>query len=74
MDDDLLNRLRRDAQGLPQGKFHFPALYGAGWEDLWIGDKVKIGRAFLKAVRAGQIPDVEDSGHKVGGGRVYRKI
>ena len=38
---------------------------------LYIGDKVKLGHAFLNAVRAREIPGVIDTGTKKGGGRLY---
>lgn len=53
------------------GPFHFPEIYGPKWDDLWIGDKVKLGRAFLNAVRNGVFPGVQDTGRKAGGGRLY---
>ena len=37
----------------------------------YIGDKVKTGRAFMEAVRAGKLPGVKDTGRKQGRGRVY---
>lgn len=74
MDETLLNRLHERAAGFSPGEFHFPDLYGEGWDRLWIGDKVRIGRDFLNAVRAGKLPGVEDTGRKAGGGRIYRKL
>jgi len=59
--------------GMEPGEFHFPQLYGEDWNRLYIGDKVKIGREFLNAVRAGAFPGVEDTGRKKGGGRLYVK-
>lgn len=53
------------------GPFHFAALYGPAWAQLYIGDKVKYGHAFLNAVRAGKLPGVIDTGTKKGGGRLY---
>lgn len=73
MNSDDMERLRTRLLGQEPGEFHFPALYGERWDDLWIGDKVKFGREFLNAVRAGKFPDVEDTGRKKGGGRVYLK-
>lgn len=49
------------------GPFHFAALYGPAWAQLYIGDKVKYGHAFLNAVRAGKLPGVIDTGTKTGG-------
>jgi len=72
LDSDEIDRLRRRLAGRAPGEFHFPELYGPGWDDLWIGDKVATGRAFLEAVRAGKVPGVEDTGVKKGGGRLYR--
>ncbi|APX22744.1 MAG: DUF1413 domain-containing protein [Rhodobacteraceae bacterium] len=74
MDDTELTRLHDAAAGLPAGEFHLPELYGPDWDRLWIGDKVKTGRAFLQAVRAGRLPGIEDTGRKAGGGRIYRKL
>ncbi|MDQ0314150.1 DUF1413 domain-containing protein [Amorphus orientalis] len=65
-------RLKAALSDRPPGEFHFPEIYGSGWEELWIGDKVKTGRAFLNAVRSGVFPGVEDTGRKAGGGRLYR--
>ena len=72
MDRNEIARLRTRLADRPAGAFHFPEIYGPGWDDLWIGDKVKTGRAFLEAVRAGKFPGVEDTGTKKGGGRLYR--
>jgi hypothetical protein len=72
MDPDEIARLRARLADRPSGTFHFPDLYGPGWDALWIGDKVKTGRRFLEAARAGKFPGVEDTGHKKGGGRLYR--
>ena len=72
MNLDETARLRARLAERPAGMFHFPDLYGPSWDDLWIGDKVKTGRRFLEAVRAGKFPGVEDTGVKKGGGRLYR--
>ena len=72
MDPDEIARLRARLADRPAGPFHFPDLYGLGWDALWICDKVKTGRRFLEAVRAGKFPGVEDTGTKKGGGRLYR--
>lgn len=72
MDRTEIARLRARLAERPVGEFHFPEIYGPGWDDLWIGDKVKTGRQFLEAVRAGKFPGVEDTGLKKGGGRLYR--
>ncbi|MBN9886034.1 DUF1413 domain-containing protein [Salipiger abyssi] len=74
MDESLLNRLKARAVEYPPGEFHFPELYGRDWNALWIGDKVRIGREFLNAVRAGKLPGIEDTARKAGGGRIYRKL
>ena len=68
-EDEIANRLLAQEPG----EFHFPELYGKGWNRLSIGDKVKIGREFLNAVRKGKFSGVEDTGRKKGGGRVYLK-
>ncbi len=74
MDDALQRRLESALSRRPPGEFHFAEVYGAGWYDLYIGDRVKLGNAFLRLVRLGRFPGVEDTGGKKGGGRVYRKI
>jgi len=66
-EEDIRTRLL----GLEPGEFHFPALYGEGWNRLYIGDKVRLGREFFRAVRTGEFPGVEDTGRKKYGGRVY---
>nr|WP_272213441.1 DUF1413 domain-containing protein [Marinicella sp. W31]MDC2879397.1 DUF1413 domain-containing protein [Marinicella sp. W31] len=68
-EDEIANRLLAQEPGA----FHFPEVYGENWNRLPIGDKVKIGREFLNAVRKGCFPGVEDTGRKNGGGRVYLK-
>ncbi|MFD0985602.1 DUF1413 domain-containing protein [Methyloligella solikamskensis] len=65
-------RLHSHIAKRPAGEFHFPEIYGPGWDDLYIGDRVRLGHAFLDAVRAGRLPGVADTGRKKGGGRVYR--
>ncbi|MDQ0324616.1 hypothetical protein J2R99_000465 [Rhodopseudomonas julia] len=65
-------RLERALNARAPGEFHFPEIYGEGWDGLYIGDRVKLGRTFLNAVRAGDFPGVEDTGRKTDGGRVYR--
>lgn len=72
MDKQDLSRVRRHLAKRAPGEFHFPEVYGEGWDDLYIGDKVRKGHEFLNAVRAGDVPGVEDTGQKKGGGRVYR--
>ena len=72
MDEKELSRLHKRIAKRTPGEFHYPEIYGPGWDDLWIGDKVRFGRNFLEAVRAGRLPGVEDTGRKKGGGRVYR--
>ncbi|EPX82482.1 DUF1413 domain-containing protein [Salipiger mucosus] len=74
MDASLLDRLRRHIEDRAPGEFHFPEVYGAGWKALPIGDRVRLGHAFLDAVRRGDLPGVEDTGRKADGGRIYRKI
>ncbi len=69
---DEIDRLRRRIAERAPGEFHFPEIYGPGWGRLWIGEKVRTGRAFLEAVRHGRIPGVEDIGRKKRGGRLYR--
>lgn len=74
MDANEITRLQNRIATRDPGEFHFPEIYGAGWDALYIGDKVRIGREFLNAVRAGKFPTVEDTGQKHGGGRVYRRV
>lgn len=57
----------------PDGPFHFSDLYGAQWDKIWIGDKVKLGNAFQRAVADGEFTNVTDTGTKRGGGRLYIK-
>lgn len=72
MDPQEIARLRKRIAARPPGTFHFPDVYGPDWDHLFIGDKVRIGRTFLEAVRAGHFPGVQDTGRKTGGGRLYR--
>lgn len=72
MEDAEIQRLTARIAERAPGPFHFPEVYGPAWDRLFIGDKVRIGRQFLNAVRAGRFPGVEDTGRKRGGGRVYR--
>ncbi|OSQ39806.1 DUF1413 domain-containing protein [Thalassospira mesophila] len=74
MTDEEIARLRHQLTHLPAGNFHFPEIYGPTWDQLYIGDKVKSGHAFMNAVRAGKFPGIIDTGIKKGGGRVYQKI
>ncbi|WP_246832175.1 DUF1413 domain-containing protein [Thalassospira sp. MCCC 1A03138] len=74
MDANEITRLQSRIAARDPGAFHFPEIYGAGWDTLYIGDKVRIGREFLNAVRAGKFPTVEDTGQKRGGGRVYLRV
>lgn len=74
MDAAEITRLQSHLAARDPGEFHFPEIYGPGWDRLYIGDKVSIGRHFLQAVRAGYFPTVEDTGKKRGGGRVYRRL
>ncbi|MCC9623917.1 single-stranded DNA-binding protein [Thalassospira sp. MA62] len=66
-----IQSLKTTLQDRDPGPFHFPEIYGADWDRLYIGDKVKLGHAFLNAVRAGKLPGVIDTGTKKGGGRLY---
>ncbi|WP_116082467.1 DUF1413 domain-containing protein [Tropicimonas sp. IMCC34011] len=73
MTGDEIETLVRKAKQQPEGEFHFPDLYGNGWDALPIGRKVAKGNAFLRLVRRGDVPGIEDTGTKAGGGRIYRK-
>lgn len=66
-----LTTLTSTLQTRAPGPFHFLEIYGPDWDQLYIGDKVKLGHAFLNAVRAGKFPGVVDTGTKKGGGRLY---
>ena len=66
-----LDKLKGALAARAPGPFHFHELYGPDWDRLYIGDKVKFGNNFLKAVRAGKLPGVIDTGTKKGGGRLY---
>jgi hypothetical protein len=55
------------------GEFHFPEIYGSDWNELYVGDKVKLGREFLNLVHKGRFANVTDTGKKQAGGRVYLK-
>ena len=70
MTEDDLSRLRARLADRAPGPFHFRDIW-PGFDDLWIGDKVKLGHRFLDAVRAGALPGVTDTGTKRGGGRLY---
>ena len=72
MDEQDIERLLHHLRKREAGEFHFPEVYGPDWDRLYIGDKVRLGHAFLNAVREGRFPGVEDTGVKKGGGRVYR--
>lgn len=72
MEKEEIARLKQRLAKREPGDFHFPVLYGPHWDDLFIGKKVRLGREFLKAVREGVFPGVEDTGEKKDGGRVYR--
>ena len=70
MTEDEITRLSAALAGRAPGPFHFRDIC-AGFDEMWIGDKVKAGHAFLNAVRAGRLPGVHDTGRKTGGGRLY---
>lgn len=71
MVEQQLETLKRAIADLDRREFHFSEIYGTGWDALYVGDKVKLGREFLYRVRAGYFMGVEDSGRKNAGGRVY---
>ena len=74
MDEKTLDALRGAIAEREAGTFHLPEIWGETWDDLPIGEKVKTGNAFLRAVRGGLVPEAEDTGRKADGGRVYRKL
>jgi hypothetical protein len=71
MDDELCARIRKAIATRTPGPFHFSEVYGPGWDRLYVGDKVKLGREFMRAVDGGRFPGVVDTGRKAGGGRLY---
>ncbi len=73
MQAERLKALEKAVAALAQGEFHFPEVYGAGWDELYVGDKVKLGREFMTLVRKGYFAGVTDTGEKKAGGRVYSK-
>ncbi len=72
MDQREITRLRKRLSSRKPGPFHFPELYGPDWDRLAIGDKVRKGRDFLRAVQDEAFPGVRDTGKKKDGGRLYR--
>lgn len=71
MESDVLTRIREALARRAPGPFHFSDVYGPGWDRLYVGDKVKLGNAFQRAVGKGHFPGVVDTGRKTGGGRLY---
>ncbi|PZR87562.1 MAG: DUF1413 domain-containing protein [Stutzerimonas stutzeri] len=73
MQAERLKALEKAIAALPPGEFHFPAIYGADWDELYVGDKVRLGREFMNLVRKGHFTQVTDTGNKKAGGRIYLK-
>lgn len=73
MDASETRKLRQAIAQQPEGPFHLSDLYGEEWDRIWIGDKVKLGNAFQRAVAKHEFENVEDPGEKHDGGRVYIK-
>ncbi|MEO9340421.1 DUF1413 domain-containing protein [Mesorhizobium sp. SB112] len=73
MQPERLKRIEKTISALGPGEFHFPEIYGADWNELYVGDKVKLGREFMDLVRKGYFAQVRDTGEKKAGGRVYVK-
>ncbi len=73
MQAERLKALEKAIFALAPGEFHFPEIYGPSWNELYVGDKVKLGREFMNLVRKGNFPQVMDTGKKKAGGRVYLK-
>jgi len=73
MQTERWNAVERAISALSPGEFHFSAVYGSGWDELYVGDKVKFGREFLNRVRKGDVAHVTDTGQKKAGGRIYLK-
>ncbi|MCX8997063.1 single-stranded DNA-binding protein [Rhizobiaceae bacterium BDR2-2] len=73
MQPERLKALEKAISALAPGEFHFPEIYGPDWNELYVGDKVKLGREFMTLVRKGYFAQVTDTGKKKAGGRVYLK-
>jgi uncharacterized protein DUF1413 len=73
MDTRETQKLRHAIADRPEGTFHLADLYGEDWDQIRIGDKVKLGNAFQRAVARHEFENVEDTGEKHDGGRVYVK-
>ena len=73
MTEDLFARLEQALARQAPGTFHFSEIYGPEWQTLYIGERVKLGNAFLRLVRQGAFDGVSDTGRKAGGGRIYLK-
>ncbi|PZU64000.1 DUF1413 domain-containing protein [Sphingobium sp.] len=73
MEAERLKVLGKAIEALDPGEFHFSRIYGADWNELYVGDKVKLGREFMNLVRQGHFAQVTDPGRKQAGGRVYLK-
>lgn len=73
MQPERLRALTTAIAALAPGEFHFPEIYGPDWNELYVGDKVKLGREFMNLVRKGRLPDVRDTGIKKAAGRIYLK-
>lgn len=71
MQTEQWNAVEGAISTLPPGEFHFSAVYGSGWDALYVGDKVKFGRKFMNLVRKGDVAKVSDTGKKKAGGRIY---
>jgi hypothetical protein len=73
MQVERLTVLEEAIAALAPGEFQFPEIYGADWNELYVGDKVKLGREFMNLVRKGHFAHVTDTGKKKAGGHVYLK-
>ncbi len=73
MQAERLSTLEKTISALAPGEFHFPEVYGADWNELYVGDKVKLGREFMNHVHKGYFAHVTDTGKKNADGRVYCK-
>ena len=73
MQAERLKALEKAISAIEPGEFHFPEIYGPDWSELYVGDKVKLGREFLNLVRKGNFARVTDTGKKRAGGRIYLK-
>ncbi|WP_172327871.1 DUF1413 domain-containing protein [Mangrovicoccus sp. HB161399] len=56
----------------PPGEFRLPELL-SDWDGRPIGEKVRLGNAFLREVRKGAFAGIRDAGRKAASGHLYCK-